>query len=513
MQNRVSNAGWGTKPRGAEAGTATLLAADTGGHGNMRMNQFASHEPNAIEQFMASFKSGIFGVLFVMSKDASSSRVFTLCMMCFDFVQMMGFPLNNSKNLPWHTSSSLDELINALALLDFNVMASSLSISGMLFYVSLVWVLGLLACAIWVGYSFAQENFAALWPLKLLRLIAQLTTTALFIPITGVLMSVFTCNSGESWGNADIKCWDSIHSIITLLVSIIIILFGILSAIVVSAFFDRNPLSDNITSMVHGRVAVAMILLKAALALVFTQVNTISAWWTAITCILTGVAWLSMFVVFLPYYSHAMNKMQAAFAFVYLWAGICLGLAVWRDATESNVSGFTFLSAIPLVAFTGSHIVDLRYRMYDYRTNKQLSSPFFVELQTRRLLSRITHTVSVPGGLQPGGRGTKLADDEEDLRQEVLREVDQIYGEAMLTFPESPMLNVFIAHYLDIYRQNRHLESSHLAAAEMKDPAMDAAFIVFQRKRQLAEAELQTTASSAADKLDVISRVRFEKYR
>jgi hypothetical protein len=31
---------------------------------------------------------------------------------------------------------------------------------------ALVWMLGLLTCAAWVGRSFAQENFKVLWPIK-----------------------------------------------------------------------------------------------------------------------------------------------------------------------------------------------------------------------------------------------------------------------------------------------------------------------------------------------------------
>jgi hypothetical protein len=31
---------------------------------------------------------------------------------------------------------------------------------------ALLWMIGLLSCAVWVGHSFTQENFKVLWPIS-----------------------------------------------------------------------------------------------------------------------------------------------------------------------------------------------------------------------------------------------------------------------------------------------------------------------------------------------------------
>jgi hypothetical protein len=31
---------------------------------------------------------------------------------------------------------------------------------------SLLWMIGLLTCAVWVGHSFTKENFKVLWPIS-----------------------------------------------------------------------------------------------------------------------------------------------------------------------------------------------------------------------------------------------------------------------------------------------------------------------------------------------------------
>ncbi len=40
---------------------------------------------------------------------------------------------------------------------------------------ALAWMCGLLACAIWVGRAFIQENFVILWPIKVRALCSPVT--------------------------------------------------------------------------------------------------------------------------------------------------------------------------------------------------------------------------------------------------------------------------------------------------------------------------------------------------
>lgn len=43
--------------------------------------------------------------------------------------------------------------------------------------------------------------------------------------------------------------------------------------------------------------------------------------------ILTGLGWAGLYLAYLPYYHHGMNRLQVAMASVYLLAGVCLAIA------------------------------------------------------------------------------------------------------------------------------------------------------------------------------------------
>lgn len=83
------------------------------------------------------------------------------------------------------------------------------------------------------------------------------------------------------------------------------------------------------------------------------------------------------------------------------------------------------------------------------------------------------------------------------------------FVEAVEAFPSSALLHMFIASYLRHFRKNQHLEQVHLAAAEAKRPSPDELFMVFARRKQMSEAD----ANSSSDRMTVMQRVHFEKLK
>ena len=135
---------------------------------------------------------------------------------------MLQFPLNHAEIFPWHAIPFMDksnEVITTVSAVNLAATFTT-SMATLMFYMCLIWIAAIVAAAIWYvmmeslvlsaghvglhtpacrcGYSFSQRSFRVLWPLKFLRLGAQVTTTILFIPMTRVLVSVFDCR-----GNAE----------------------------------------------------------------------------------------------------------------------------------------------------------------------------------------------------------------------------------------------------------------------------------------------------------------------
>lgn len=49
----------------------------------------------------------------------------------------------------------------------------------------------------------------------------------------------------------------------------------------------------------------------------------------------------------------------------------------------------------------------------------------------------------------------------------LLQRVETLYADSLERDHASPWLHMFVAHYIQVYRRNRHVELLHLAAAEV----------------------------------------------
>ena len=213
----------------------------------------------------------------------------------------------------------------------------------MTFYGSVAWVALLLLITVWVGYSFSVESFRVLWPLKVLRTTARLSTTALFIPLTSMLLSVYACPTDEYWRQTDLKCWETGHTIIAMFLSILIILFCCFSCLVVAVFFERDPTSGNILSKSHGRVDLIMLVVKVLLTLLYSQMGQIPSFLLILSAICGGGLWFFLSVVYLPYHSLFVNNLSCMMAALFSWAGIAVGLAYIRDAPEVSFAAILLM--------------------------------------------------------------------------------------------------------------------------------------------------------------------------
>ncbi len=64
-------------------------------------------------------------------------------------------------------------------------------------YMLLLVILLIILDIIYVSYSFSRKRFAFMWPLYVLRSVASLVVTVLFLPITELLMYVINCNNNN----------------------------------------------------------------------------------------------------------------------------------------------------------------------------------------------------------------------------------------------------------------------------------------------------------------------------
>lgn len=203
---------------------------------------------------LAAAREGVFGVLFTIARDPHAHTWSSIFGICFDFVQLMSYPLYSGAMFPWKSISALSPL---LAFLKYCNPSNAADAIGPTFKIALLLLASLwIACTIgavgWAAFSFARGDFSSLLPLRFLRATAKLTTTALFVPFATILMSVYRCSAGDEWGNTNWGCFGAAHSTAVAVVSLILPVYCLFSLTVSAVFFDRDYASHNIVAKPHG---------------------------------------------------------------------------------------------------------------------------------------------------------------------------------------------------------------------------------------------------------------------
>lgn len=80
----------------------------------------------------------------------------------------MAFPLSADHNMPWDDVPVVGALSQALGVVQLGhlVQLGGAAAGGTIFFMSLLWVIFTMGCMVFVGYSFIQNDFRVLWPLR-----------------------------------------------------------------------------------------------------------------------------------------------------------------------------------------------------------------------------------------------------------------------------------------------------------------------------------------------------------
>jgi len=351
-----------------------------------------------------------------------------------------------------------------------------------------------------------------------------------------MLMQVFSCPIG---GTLDVlpavACGSAAHILLALFNSVVLVFFGFFATIIMAVFFDRDPHADSITASAHGRIATAMLMAKAALTLLFTQ-----SWWLPTWLLISGslvvsFMWIGLFWQYLPMHTMWVNYMKVAFGAVHLWAGISALLALFtsRELRQAGIPSTVFIAGFPAVAATAWLAARWRWQWHDSTAATRCNNAYEVELRCRRILA---HAFSEPNTLsslvvsfafhqhqlllanEASTKQLAVKDyfkakilSAEDMKSQAVLAVAGIMTSAERAFPTSTM-HIFVAQFMQTYKRNRHLELQQLSRAEAKSPALDEAFIIFQRRKQLEEGD---GAQGGDDDItgNVIQRVKFEQFK
>jgi len=169
------------------------------------------------------------------------------------------------------------------------------------FWCALVWVLTLMALLAYGVACFVKNKFPSLAPLKLLRVMGNLSAGPLFIPLLQTLLSTFQCADPNKpfWRDGQYVCGSTTFVALQAGSTVLAVLLVALSLLFSAIFYESNGLSRSLAARAHGRADIVMVVLQAALVL---AVNTFSSRITLSLVLpltaLAGVTWLGVFACF-----------------------------------------------------------------------------------------------------------------------------------------------------------------------------------------------------------------------
>lgn len=285
-----------------------------------------------MDRSLQALQEGLFGTLHIMSKDTEISATATIALSLLNALQMLAFPLSSSPVLPWQSQdqpviSSIGRVLEWLTT-DTLEQRQPVMVVLVLFWAALVWIASFLAMIAYVGFNFVRNRNQKAWLLKLLRGVARLSTTFLFLPSTSILMRILYC-PGENWlGETSISCWSATHIAIMFLAIILLIVFSALCIFIAAVFINRNPIGQKWDAKAHGRVDVFMLCAKLVLGFVYNVlIDSLSPGITTAIVSITAALWLLLYVKWVPHVNVSANCLEISLGAVYMLGTICLVLA------------------------------------------------------------------------------------------------------------------------------------------------------------------------------------------
>ena len=224
-----------------------------------------------------------------------------------------------------------------------------------------MWV-GVFVCLFaYAAHGFFRNSFPVLWPLRLLRSMGTLSASVAYIPLTYLLLSVFTCGLGEPadmWAAAGYTCYAGGHLALAAIAGVLLAVFIPLAALFAGLVIDSHPLASSLTAKANGRADLVFIVTKTALVLAVEVFPRSFGAWACAAIVAAGAAtWVAAYAVVMPFTRHAANRMQLAVACANAWTAVCLLVALAYPGFDAAVAVYL---GLPLAFASGVLLANAR---------------------------------------------------------------------------------------------------------------------------------------------------------
>ncbi|KAJ9519321.1 hypothetical protein QJQ45_023109, partial [Haematococcus lacustris] len=218
------------------------------------------------------FTSGLFGVLYTVSKEKRVSWRMVLFRLVLDALQLFLLVVNPSYGWDIDAHNSGWRVVSFIGL---NWIMTDMGYTFFLvcFYLMAGGLLVVVVLCFWVGWSFRNSRFDYVWPITLLRWYGNIFFQVLDIASMSLFLIALDCqyfpNPNQFYNQefpAQAACFKAPHIIHALVAVFTLLIFVPLATVFQMADMELNPLSKNLMATGHSKHGV----MAFALALLLT---------------------------------------------------------------------------------------------------------------------------------------------------------------------------------------------------------------------------------------------------
>ncbi|GIL45019.1 hypothetical protein Vafri_2438, partial [Volvox africanus] len=466
----------------------------------------------------SALQAGIFGVLFTVTKEKyNTGWRFLLLKLVLDYLQLFTLTFSDSepwvfddKNVLWKVAQTVN-IDQVIAPLGYNFFIG-------LLYIMIGLLVLMMGLSLWVAWCFKNRSFPSVWPIKVLRVYANLFFQILDVLTLSLFQVPFNCrhigyNPSEFDYMADypdIRCSSFPHVVHMVTSGCSLLVFVVFALLNLGADFELSPLEKGLLTVANGQVEVQAFIVKFAMTFVSYAIG-----WQNVRLVLLLILAAALTYLYLRWSPHLVSWVNhlrvGLYTSVLLSSILAVVLVHGPSSPPSAVAAHrkritTLLWAlIGPAALLGAAASYCRLNVWSAYVLKR-----FREAPPGEKARRI-YKFGDPREVEIVSRVCRKWVDQhrEVLDKKAVKEGEIIIKAGLQLFPGRCYMLILYSNYLIDVLDNSQTGYSQMAAAKQAGPDWMQRFAIFAREQE--QLQRMSSARGGESGVDLVSYVEYQK--
>ncbi|GAX78754.1 hypothetical protein CEUSTIGMA_g6191.t1 [Chlamydomonas eustigma] len=464
----------------------------------------------------ASVMSGVFGVIYTVSRERSATWRFLSFKILLDLWQLLTLTINTQYG--W----AINGTQTWWQVLDFIQLTSFMSFRGLSFfliclYIFVALLMFTLGLCIWVAYSFKKKQFDHVWPITFLRWFGVIFFQMLDIASMTLFLMTLDCQYfgvdpsvlGYNQEFPQQYCWEFPYLIHAAVSALSLAVFAILTVIFQMGEIELNMASKNLLGMAHSKAEVLSFLVKFVMTCGSVFLN--SLLWLSPVYLGCSVMLLYLSIRWEPYYYRWVNHARVAVYGALFYSALVLVFLTYAPMVNTNdpatlhsyqvtctIAMIAGIIPASLLAF-GASVLRMRHvdMVVEKFKNARKGTPSYK-----------VHEFSDSRDVEICARCCRKWIDKETLEPEAVQLAYTILKAGMSQLPNDSYMIILYASFLIDVKKGYQTGLAELNVAKKAEKSILERFALFSREQQHTQIQSGAKGGQGADLVSYVEQQR-----